>query len=566
MADESSPENLYVDFGKMNPFEKAVVLSGKLIRAPGIYGPTHASMALHYGRQIRDDVVHGLPLLPMAIDIYVDIASTREWVVSGNPRIVPRVVEDLNNARCVTNEGYIEYGLEQILKRQARDYICVGRIIDVWEEGDDLEYLDPCYTDYDISKNVWRHIETNREFQVQDISLHHPKPIGGTGAFLSPIFSAIPIASLAYLIQDHDAASIDGRRIRDIALVAGKDLAKLIQTAVADMIKLYTSPDPTKLQIPIVYTEDDVTDVTKLVTYLGVSKLPENFDREDFQFQFVNTVAGATGLPLRRIWNSEKATNRALEQVQEQRQQTTGPAVFVRSRQRMFNNKNCLPKIYKTRRIRFGFVEEVDTETRSVNAEVIKKYAESLEKLAAVFGGVVNGEAFLSWLKSEGILPEDLDLITDLGTMQRSDANITPDKDNIQQESDPKPSPMLKGMNMNQFMEHGEITMNSRGDVLDRRNRVFTMEKAFEEVLLQDEDYVKSIKQPEPIDYHDALKESQANNLQEFLGIIETEKALYGYEKEIAEEISSHLDKLTPSHHRQIFMFLDKRKGVVEDV
>lgn len=557
--------------------EKSVTLSGRLIRAPGIYGFNNINEALVVGAQIRDELVHRYPLLPEAVDIFVQMCSTREWTISGQPRMVPRAVEAINNAQTITIDGFVEYGFEQFLKRQARDYVCVGRRTYVWTEDGDLTYVDPCHLSYEINTHRWYNDILNVKYGLNDVVVEHPKPIGGTGDFLSPIFSVIQTAALAWLIREHDTAAIDGRKLRDIIIVGSESVAKQIATAIEDTMELWDGkPSPEELSIPIVFAEGESPDVTKIFTRLGLSEIPVGFDRGEFQFEYVNELAGALGLPLRRIWNSEKATNRALEEVQEQRQEQTGPPVFVRSTQRLLNGRNGIPSRFG-RSTRFGFIEEVDTASRSVNAEVLKKYAEGLKIFAEVFGGKVNGDALLAWLQSEGILPEDLDLITDIGTMQASDTLPVPTDGNIQRSSDPKTSAIVSeksfalpgliqnGSEATNFLDHGEIVMNSDGKVIERRNKVYSFTRVLEKALEVDPEFIESLnEQQKPVDFEDALIEARMSNKARFLTAVQGEKSFSPVLEEIKIDVLDHIDELTPMHYRKIFTFLDtidKEKG-----
>lgn len=562
--------------------EKSASLSGILIRAPGIYGYTHVSQALDFGRQIRDELIHRYPLFPEAVDIFVQMASTREWIISGPPRQVPRAVDAINNAKTITFDGYVEYGFEQFLKRTSRDYICVGRHSYLWEEGGDLTYIDPCFIDFDISKQKWYDTEIGTQYNRDDVIVSHPKPIGRSGAFLSPLFSVIPTAMLAWLIREHDSAAIDGRKIRDIIVTIGQELANQMATAVEETIDLWAGKvDSASLKIPIVYVEEDeVKDVRSAVTRIGISEIPDGFDREGFQFAYVNEIASATGLPLRRIWNSEKATNRALEEVQEQRQQLTGPPVFIRTLQRLLNGRNGIGTRYG-RKTRFGFVEEVDTQSRSVNAEVLRKYAEGLKIFAEVFNGQVNGKALLAWLQSEHILPEDLDLISDIGIMQSSDTVPTPDNGNIQTSSENNPSPVLQNgseksfsvswtdENIQTFLDYGEMAMNGDGRVIERRNRVFSFQKVLEKALELDPEFMQSPAfDSTSLDIEDALIEARETAKARFIGIVSEpgfDKSATEFMAEIKDDVMGNLGDLTPAHHRKIIAFLEIYKKKEEE-
>lgn len=542
-------------------------MSYPVIVAPGFHSRQYVYEMLRFGRAIRDEHLWQFPLLPSATYTFQQMASGREFKVSGSERAVARAIEWLNNAVTMTYEGVLEFGYEQFLKRRALDYNCVGRTMFHWDKGKPLRYLDPCDMMYLLSDGKWLNQYTGERFDPAQISLHHPLPVGGSGAFVAPLGPVIPTAMLAWLVREHDKASTDGRKIRDIMIVIGESLADEIKGAVEQLISTYTGKaNPAENGVPLVHAElVQGLKAADMVTRLGLSNIPEGFSRSDFQFEYVNEVAAALGISLRHFWNSEKATNRALEEVQETRQQQKGPSAFVRTEQRQINASGCLKQF--GRNVRMGFIEEVDVQSREVNAKVLKLYAEGLQIFAQVFGGEVNGEALLAWLQSEDILPADLELITDLGAMQNPDVLQTPVDGAAQGQSDPKPTPAKKSKSAP--LDYDEITMDSTGRILERRAKVISFEKILKSRLLEDEDYMSTIVEEEqPITFEQALKMARNRNAAKFFKNVR-EGQWEGQElPQLEDKIKAIVEartELSDVHHRWIKVVLDATVEKDED-
>lgn len=507
---------------------------------------------ISYGRQIRDDILPQYPILPGAMYIWQQMASGREWTVSGKPRSVARAIESLNNTQTLLYDGTVDYGLEQFERRRSYDYNCIGRTMFTWGEGQPIRYLDPAVMTYYMEDKEWEDGYTNERFDVKHVVVNHPIPIGGGGNFVSPISYIIPTAMLAWLIREHDRASADGRKIRDIMVVAGQALAEQIEEAVKKTLELWAGGDVEKNGIPVIYV--DPTDlgpgvkVADMITRIGLANIPEGFNREQFQFQYVNEIANALGLALRYVWNSEKATNRALEEVQEARQSQKGPAAFVRTEQRLISNCGFLNQFGAD--TRFGYVEEVDIASQEINAKVLKLYAEALQIFVTNLGTVVETEALVAWLQREEILPADLNIISQ-SNRTNPESKPTPIDGAIKANSDGAP-PSSK----QKSLEDGEITMNSKGMVIERRNNIFTLQRAVSEEL--ETEYAASPtvddKSPTIISFMEALKSARKGNVEKFKAL-STDGLLTDDD---SRSILKRIDELKDEDHRRIKSILDK--------
>lgn len=543
-----------------NPFNKLI------FSPPGFSNRHLVRQMLQFGREIRDVYLWQYPLLPGAVYTYQQMASGREWKVSGkNERGVAAAVEWLNSAQSINHDGVIDYGMEQFIRRRVLDYLCVGRTSFYWEQGKPLRYLDPVFLSYDLDNRKWQNSFTNEEYPVENLVINHPIPMGNSGYFLSPISFIIPTAMLAWLIREHDNAAANGRKIRDIIIVRGSELATQIANAVQTSVALWSGADPSKNDIPVVFTETlDNVPVKDMITRLGIANIPENFNREGFQFEYVNEIGATTGLAIRHFWNSEKATNRALEEVQEARQSQKGPSAFVRSEQRLINQSGCLEQF--GRNVRFGFIEEVDSQSQESRAKVIKLYSEALEKFALVFNGKVNGNAFLAWLQSEDLLPADLDLV-ELGTMIQSGALPIPDKGGSQQNSDNKPTPLSKSID--DELDRDEISMDMNGKIVERRPKVIHIEHIIKKALLKDADFISNVEASnKEFTFEDALKASREEDYGKFKALVE-QNPWRSMDSEIGEVVKSVKDKefsdFTPQDHRNVHYLLEKLEIAVEE-
>lgn len=512
--------------------------------APGFRNRNYVTQMLHFGQQIRDTHLWNFPILPGAASIYQELASNREWKVVGGPRNIARAVEYLNNAQTRTYSGYVEYGFEQFERRRSMDHICMGRTMFTWDEDKPIRYLDPYDMNFFIDKREWINHYTGERFPEDKVVVNHPIPLGSGGNFVAPIAPVIPSAMLAWLIREHDQAAADGRKIRDITIVLGKELSEQIATAVDTTLNLWAGATPSSNGVPVVFAENtpEGLSASDLVTRLGLANIPENFVREQFAFQYVNEIGANLGLALRHFWNAEEATNRALEEVQEARQQQKGPASYVRTEQRLLNMSGSLRQFGSE--TRFAFIEEVDTQTRETNAKVLKLYAEGLQIFATVFNATVNGDALLAWLQSEDILPSDLDLITKIDTI-KPDSLPVPTGETKIQESDS----VTTRKALDDIPDYEEVAMDMNGNIIERRHRIINFSK-----ILQ---FTRPIEQKEASSFSSALKKARINNCKRFDELYEKLPWQDEDQKLLAQSIYERKDNLTDDDHRKIKALID---------
>ncbi len=530
---------------------------------------------IDYSRMIRDQHVWDYPILPGAIVTYKSIVAGREMKVSGRTaRGVSRVVEWLNNAVSYNGDGTVDRGFEPIVARRVLDYLCVGRTVYHVPPNGDLEYLDPTDLRSILQDGIirWQSRSTGRIYSNENLYFHHPIPIGGSGAFISPVYPIIPTAMLAWLIREHDQASADGRKIRDIFIVASRQLADSLIQSVQNSLAAWSGDDASRNNAPVAVVENIPTGLTvgDLVHRLGLAEIPESLNRADFDFSYANIISSNLGISLRHFYNSEKATNRALEEVQEVRQQLKGPNSFTRSEQRLLNHMKLEERFGPS--IRVGFVEEQDIATQETKGRVLTAYSTALKDFAKVLGATVNGEAFVAWLQSEDILPPDLELLVDPGVLEVTDQtqtnapNATTDKQPSMvasgKQKPRKDAPAEKEKSVDP-LEQGEISMNLDGKIIDQRRPTFSFSKAIRDEIMRDDKTLGRLSEDvsEP-DYLTLLSEARKTNWAEFKSLDLTAKGALKV-SDLAEyhdrlfEVDDY-DSLTEDDHRMITTMMRK--------
>jgi len=467
------------------------------------------------------------------------------------PTAVSRAVEFLNSARSIdTTTGYVDYGFEAYLKRRALDYLTLGRTAFALRRKpgvgkDYLEYLDPTKLSFNRNKNVTqliaqganasysRPVKPNEQvweymgewLKDEDVTIHHPIPIG-SNRFTAPILQLIPTATLSWLIREHDTAALDGRKIRDVIFVGNVSMFDAIKEALVTSAALWSGASPEDVGgIPVVEVNNPAgTPMENYFARLGISNIPDAFDREEFIFRYVNEIAAALGLALRHFWNNEKTTNRALEVVQEQRQQQKGPSVFVRSEQRMINNSGIMDQFrVEGKSVRFGFLEESDASSLKDRADVLAKTAEALEKMSLVLGAQIKPESFISWMQSLGQLPNELEFIEGAPDLvANSPGGEINTGDEITDASDPTPTTesgqrdtgtpadnFQKG-----YLDYDEVTMNNEGKILSRRRKIWHFSDVLEHEVAKRMKAVYPVNE-ETLDIEDEVNEALTSDSDE---------------------------------------------------
>jgi hypothetical protein len=482
-------------------------LKSAIISPPGgsmmRYGKTYKDVN-DAGERMRNIATWDFRLVRQAIFAFIELASTREWTVSGKPGSVARTVELINSAATWDIEtGYVQNNFEEYLRRRALDYVTLGRTAFATRNPQDpetfsFEYLDPVklywsreYPNRDRrqmmppvtpDEKIWAYGYTGEAtLKHREVHLAYPIPVGQSmNRYISPLMLVYSTAVLAWLLEQHDTTSLDGRKIRDIFIVDKGLFDPLIQ-AIDAMLKIYSGDTSARSALPIVEATQTINGpLQDRIAQLGLSKIPEAFDRKAFEHTFANDIAGAFGLALRHFWQDDSNTNRALEEVQESRQQSKGPLAFVRMEQRLIN-ASPLMRIYSplTKPSRFGFVEETDTSRMKDEATALGLYAKGLSDLKMALGNInLDPMIFLAKAQELGWLPRDVP-VADM---------ILPGKAPAPEGTDPSiatgsvsrpnaPTEVTKSWSPEDELEYGDIVMNSKGVILSSRERIFSVVK-----------------------------------------------------------------------------------------
>lgn len=477
----------------------------------GPSGPVNITVnnILEAARAVRDRQLWELYILPEAVLVYQQLASSREWAVSGKVRSAQRAVEWFNGAISrdqVTGQTF--YGFQQFEQRRALDAVVVGRTAfyaPLDESSDEpLEYLDPTFLRFYRTKQfldktgvpevprpdelVWQY-QYARNFRAGEIILDHLLPIG-TSFFQSPIVSVLRTARLYWLLNEHDNAALDGRKIRDILLVGNEQVGDALEAAIVQQIAAWSGADPAQLGIPVVgINNPGGQPLANQIFALGLSKIPEAFQRDAFTNSFVNQVGAALGLSLRHFWNAEKGgTNRSIEEVAEIRQQQKGPNLWIKSEERTINNSGILDRFGTGRnKVRFGFIEETDLSSRVTNAEVLSKTADAALKIAQMYGTTIAMDDFLAWMQNLGVLPFEMKLqsLTDTNaqTVLPSDTNNNT-QGGTTVEGNKGPTAFSEGAQTDEttakkaiHIDYDQVTIDQDGHIVDRRFKIFSVLK-----------------------------------------------------------------------------------------
>ena len=463
--------------------------------------PWSESKILEAGRKLRDIQLKDYPILPGAVATFIDLGSTREWACAGKVRGVLRAVEALNETETHDpGTGMVYYGLEQYTRRRAMDYVTIGRTSFAYKKrrstkASPLEYIDPTLLRFKRDKadmknkvkasdKIWKYAR-QIDYKMSEITLHHPLPMG-TNRFQAPLSYVLPSAKLAWLLQEHNIAALDGRKIRDIFLVGNAAVQGAVEDAIIQQAALWAGASVSKVGAPMVHLNVPAgSDISKLFYRLGLSEIPSQFDPIQFIDMYVNQIAAAIGVSLRHFWNTMGATtNRSVEEVAERRQEHKGAASFVRSEERSINSCGFLDQFGKgSGRIRFGYIEEIDVSTKIRHAEYLERVSKALNLMAKVFGTTINMESYLAWMQSSGALPNDITLINPTPEeetssdikIEESDEFSAKEGEVIEEGFDSPDAFAPKSVDNPYHLDYDEVVINAKGDILDRRRKTFSV-------------------------------------------------------------------------------------------
>lgn len=498
-----------------------------LVQAPG-WGSYRASarQIIEFGRQLRDEDLPKYPLLPEAVHIAQQLASTREWRIittKVNARGAGRAIDYLNNAICRNYwDGTIQKGFNEYRARRYLDYVTIGRTLAYWAEGEPLEYLDPAYCHFYINpRREWRYFN-DIAYPENQVIVHHPIPKGGYGLFTSPLAPIIPTAMLAYLIREHDLASTDGRKLTDIMVTGSQQSVEMLKATIEEIFQSWDRPITEKNNVPIMFVDTyGQMPVRDLFHRLGLADIPSNFDREQFNWYYANEISSALGLAMRHFWSQDRSGNRAIEQINERRQTIKGYNVFVRTEQDLINNSGMLKQFGSS--LRFEFDEEVDAETRLARAEVLNLFSEAVKNLMALGDGSMTMDMAISWGIKEGIIPSDIHEL--VGQEIQEASNIK--SDNLQN------------------LQPYECAFDQYGRIIEYRRPTYHITHVLSEMQPDENEKIG--------DWNDILVNARQSNANAFINLALENPKLYEQYGSLVDKIYNSYGSLTNEDHATIY-------------
>lgn len=507
-----------------------------LMKAPGWTNAWRTQRdIITIGQQLRDVDMFKYPLLPQAFQVYQQLATSREWRIittKANARGASRAIDYLHNAISVNYyDGTEERGLEGFMRRRSADYLCIGRTLAYWDK-DRLEYLDPAYCHLYLTPERQWHYFNDKKYPEAQVYDHKPIPLGGyDGYFVSPLRAVIPTAMLAYLIREHDLAAADGRKLTDVLVTGSRQSAEALTEMLANLLKTWDGARTDSNNVAIMFVDTfGQMPIKDMFHRLGLANIPDDFDRQRFDFYYANEISAAMGLALRHFWSKDEFTNRSLEEINEQRQSVKGPNIYIRSEERMINKSGMLRQFGPS--LKFEFIEEVDVATRKARADVLLSFIQGMSMLLSLNNPALTIDMVLDLGVHQGIIPSELRALS--GQMVKESEAL----------KDEKSAPL----------KVDEIALDQWGRVVDYRPTQFHITHVLEKQ--QEEIELEKSQEPE-IDY---IELGRIYNCKKFL------EAAFG-DADVAplfDKAYNSYEKLTPSEHYEIYQYITNPGGETE--
>lgn len=373
---------------------------------------------LELGRSIRDEWLSTYSILPGAVGTFIDIAVSREWLIAGKPKSVTRTIKKLHNISFLDAYGLEHKGWEQFMARACMDWLTIGRLMyhsPVQDAGDygPISYIDPVKTkllknESGVTEWVYDEPDTRQKLRYtqEEMFFVDDGRKGGGGSFMGRLAPLLAVATMDYMLRDHDMMQLDGRKIRDIIFVR-EGVSDALKAGMMASMALTAGEDPSKHGLPVVeiQTMGDDMPIKDMIHIMGISSIPKDFTREEFRNSYAREISTSLGLPLGQFWHDPRGTNRSLEQVTQERSTLKGPSYFVRSLARSLNYSGVFGKTPATKGI-IIFDEETDNSSLSLNAKALNDYADAATKLH-VLGEDSPWHAFL---QRKHLIPPDITL------------------------------------------------------------------------------------------------------------------------------------------------------------
>lgn len=412
------------------------LLRNGLIPAPGVASLNNIQLSsvnkgtpiMLVGERLRDSWWQKFPMIPALVSSFSQIATSREWTITGRPRTAGQALERLNKALYIDTYGMVYEGWSQFTGRRIIDWLMLGvNGMFVPTSTAPIQYVDPIEVTHKPSKQRPRYVTTKGTPEWKDyyyldewwsnkqLFFNQYLPFGYHGATMAPLVPAIPLARLLYLVQQHDMSSVDGRKVKDIFLVADDNVALALIQALQDYADMQTGvPNTDRHGIPIVAMNKrggfgEGEKVADAIALLGISTIPEGLDRDILVDTAAIEFSAMVGMQVTEWWHIKSgANNRSTERVNQERGRTKGPNFYCRQDQRFLNNSGILGKVH------FAYVEEVDIQAQKDRAEVMLRLSEAVKNLQEALGLAISPRAMIRWLQQLGVFPTDDYLVDEI--------------------------------------------------------------------------------------------------------------------------------------------------------
>lgn len=456
---------------------------------------------MNWSRSLRDEYINQFRILPGAVNAYVEIVSSKTWMLAGHKLAVVRGMERLHESYFVDDLGIEHTGWQNITELLCRDWLYSGRMILHSQQIEDmagpLEYIDSTYltpytyssfdTDKAINKTVWRlNRATNQQFidyNQNEIFYLDNITMGYSGLVQGSVPLLLPVAYLDYLVQEHFSAKLDGRKLNDILVVLDNNMAESLQKAfdIAKSNFQLGVAGAGKQNVGVVAVNPQgltSVSVQDVFARLGLSEIPDNFEHEVFTSEYVREISNVLGLGPSYFWVGDETNSRSSDYMNEERQMKRGPFVFLKKLERLVNDNNLLAtnrnSIGRKSNVRLIYEPDQTSVGAERKAKTFGQWVGGMSALSQIeFTEDLKLGQFLAFLQKENILPtdfgvEDLFTLDEFEDPHQSKPNITTMKEKTD------PMDMRQTSEDNTFsLNYDEIVVDQDGKVLEKRNRLF---------------------------------------------------------------------------------------------
>lgn len=432
-------------------------------------------------RDFRDVWLNFLPILPSAVKAYIEVATHRDWLLIGNKQAVNFAYNLLETSILEDEYGLFYYGFDNILARMAMDYITVGRVTlhapFISKDSDArrvIQYIDPTFlTPQKIpdegsvslensgTQTVWEYhsnTDDTYHFDQKEIVFIDDTRYGRKGLPIPRIMYLVPSATQMYYLKQHDTATLDGTKVKDVIVTADDGMVDAVENALKIAVQNMTYSHGYTNSVPVVAINPSGLmgiqnwKIEDMFGRLGVSEVPDGYDREKIVLDFISEVSSVLGLSIRYFWHDWKGGTKSGEQVGQERQSKHGPGFFIKNLTRVINKSGILRRSPSSQ-VRMAFREESDSNTIERNSRTLNNYAKGFETLVSITGDIISPESIVHFLQKSGVL----------GDIGVNGSHITIEEDSLFRNID------YDLVEIYDSLENGEVIMTKDGETIERK-------------------------------------------------------------------------------------------------